>query len=655
MFKLLTSVAFCVFPLFIYSQPIDQSIDTSIKQYIEKKTFSSLRISNSGRHVALKINQEDIETNRLTSTLAVYEFSGKKLYQSEDGNNSYSNLSWHPNKEILTYSRNKNLIYLSPTGKKINSIKLPFFSEYLWLPDGDGLILIEKDSTHSIPFARYTLKGKLSANSKIKLHNLKSQKTKTLFNTHTSLSEFSISPNGKLLAFVERKAEPNQGYFGLVKILNLETTKISTLVGQPGAHRNLIWDDSSSSVIFESKLDKSISNSPSDIYRARLTDKNIINLTDNYPENTFPISVNQNKLLFRGLKSQRSAIFEKNLNDGQISELTTPFIEIAHAISATGAPNKILLAGAEQDGFLLPAILNKDTNKLIKLGARTFDWNKWTDYKTELINWKSEDNLTIDGILFKPVDFDPQKKYPLIVSVHGGPRAQDYPLFSRYEISHLPLAMQKGALVLKVNYRGSIGKGDKFVKAHYRSLGKDVLDVINGTNFVIKQGYIDTSKIVLQGWSYGGFISAYATTMKEHPFVSTYVGAGISDWTVHYVHEYENVTTRDFSFAATPWQDPEIYRSSSPITYINNAHTPTLIVHGDKDPVVHVSSAQLLYHGLKDRNIDVEYLEFENMGHWASQPKQKYALHWYSWAWLSRHLFDKEVKIPETLQLKRYD
>ncbi|MCW8999751.1 MAG: prolyl oligopeptidase family serine peptidase, partial [Kangiellaceae bacterium] len=139
------------------------------------------------------------------------------------------------------------------------------------------------------------------------------------------------------------------------------------------------------------------------------------------------------------------------------------------------------------------------------------------------------------------------------------------------------------------------------------------------------------------------------------PYTAIYVGAGISDWTIHYVHEYENVTTRDFSFAATPWQDPKIYRKSSPITYINNARTPTLIIHGDKDPIVHVSSAQLLYHGLKDRNIEVEYLEFENMGHWASQPKQKYALHWYAWAWLSRNLFTEEVKVPEKLQLKRYN
>jgi len=154
--------------------------------------------------------------------------------------------------------------------------------------------------------------------------------------------------------------------------------------------------------------------------------------------------------------------------------------------------------------------------------------------KSEVISWKSKDGTTIEGVLTKPADFDPEKKRPLLCIIHGGPTGIDQPtlLASRYYPADIWAG--RGALILRVNYRGSAGYGEKFRQLNVGNLGVgDAWDVLSGVDHLIKLGWVDPAKVGCMGWSQGGYISAFLTTSSDR-FAAISVGAGISDWATYY-------------------------------------------------------------------------------------------------------------------------
>ena len=125
------------------------------------------------------------------------------------------------------------------------------------------------------------------------------------------------------------------------------------------------------------------------------------------------------------------------------------------------------------------------------------------------------------------------------------------------------------------------------------------------------------------------------------------VGAGISDWRTHFAWEPANLTTRVYSFNATPWEDPDIYEISSPITYVNNASTPSLIQHVRGDPIVTVLNAYELYQGLRDVGVETRFVEYPGQGHFVSGYKNYYGALWHNWQWFARHIWNEDVSLPE--------
>src|SRR5204862_334439 len=174
--------------------------------------------------------------------------------------------------------------------------------------------------------------------------------------------------------------------------------------------------------------------------------------------------------------------------------------------------------------------------------------------------------------------------------VHRRPAA-----FSSASIYPIDIWTAKGALVLEPNYRGSAGYGEAFRSLNVRNLGVgDAWDVLSGIDHLIKEGIADPNQVGTMGWSQGGYISAFLTTHDSARFKAVSVGAGISDWMTYYVNTDITQFTRHY-LKATPWDDPEIYAKTSPITYVKTAKAPTLIQHGATDQRVPPPNAFQLY------------------------------------------------------------
>ena len=265
----------------------------------------------------------------------------------------------------------------------------------------------------------------------------------------------------------------------------------------------------------------------------------------------------------------------------------------------------------------------------------------------EVIQWKSTDGTEIEGILIKPADYDSSRKYPLLVVIHGGPTGADTAVLSADRYYPVERFAAKGALVLKPNYRGSAGYGEKFRSLNVRNLGVgDYADVISGVDALIAKGIVDKDRVGAMGWSEGGYISAFITCYSDR-FKAVSVGAGISDWTTYYVNTDIHPFTRQY-LKGTPWDDPEIYKKTSPITYVNRAKTPTLIQHGDQDKRVPPPNSFELYQALKDRGVPVKLVLYKGFGHPINKPKQQRAVMEHNYDWFSKYIWGEDVPEAST-------
>ena len=193
--------------------------------------------------------------------------------------------------------------------------------------------------------------------------------------------------------------------------------------------------------------------------------------------------------------------------------------------------------------------------------------------KIESVEWDNE-GFHVQGWLTYPDNYDAKKKYPMIVTVHGGPSASAYPRGAQWAA--------QGYFEFQPNPRGSFGQGEKFVKANVKDFGYgDLRDILTGIDAVEKMVPVDDKRLGLTGWSYGGFMSMFAETQTNR-FKAIVAGAGISNWQSYYGENSIDQWMIPF-FGASVYDDPAVYAKSSAIEYIKRAKTPMLIAVGDRD------------------------------------------------------------------------
>ncbi|TCJ77394.1 UNVERIFIED_ORG: prolyl oligopeptidase [Bacillus cereus] len=314
------------------------------------------------------------------------------------------------------------------------------------------------------------------------------------------------------------------------------------------------------------------------------------------------------------------------------------------------------------DSFIMDASITRDGNHITYTKAITnetfeiyLDDKKITNENSffegklksnrEIILWRSSDGLEIEGVLSTPVEFDTNKKYPLLVVIHGGPNWASFPIFSDCFNEKYPIEqfVEKGFIVLEPNYRGSSGYGNEFLKANYRKQGfADYDDIISGVDALVEKGIVDKERVGVMGWSNGGYISAFCSTCSSR-FKAISVGGGITNWGTHYVNT-DIPYFISMYLGNTPWNDPEIYKKTSPMTYIKSACTPTLIQHGEKDVRIPTTNAYELHEGLRDMEVDTELIIFTGMAYSPNQPGIGVAIMKQNLMWFSHYILGESMK-----------
>ncbi|MFC5863476.1 prolyl oligopeptidase family serine peptidase [Acidicapsa dinghuensis] len=455
-----------------------------------------------------------------------------------------------------------------------------------------------------------------------------------------SVSSFKWSPDGKRIAFAAAK-DPDLISTGSEDIyaVTVADGAVKKLVDTPGPDGDPHWSPDGTQIAYVT------ANASTYFF---YTDQRIAVVSANggtphivtagFDEDPGLLEWSPEGIYFSALQKTRSGLFLADPKADTVKPIDVPGSEIAAQFSFSKDFKNIAYRGSGANKFseIFTGAFPLNTAKQVThAGEQLSDFDT---AKREVVHWESGDGTEIEGVLYKPADFDSQKKYPLLVVIHGGPTGIDMPNINPDRYYPIERFIAKGALILRPNYRGSAGYGEKFRSLNVRNLGVgDYADVISGVDYLIAQGFVDKDRVGSMGWSEGGYISAFITTFSDR-FKAVSVGAGISDWTTYYVNTDITPFTRQY-LHATPWDDPEIYRKTSPITYIAKAKTPTLIEQGSVDHRVPVPDSFELRQALEDHNVPVKMVLYDGFGHPINKPKQQRAVMEENENWFDHYIW----------------
>jgi dipeptidyl aminopeptidase/acylaminoacyl peptidase len=257
--------------------------------------------------------------------------------------------------------------------------------------------------------------------------------------------------------------------------------------------------------------------------------------------------------------------------------------------------------------------------------------------KTQNLHWRSDD-FNVQGWLMYPVDYDPSKKYPLVVSVHGGPASAKKPAWPA--AFDMTLLSSQGYFVLFPNPRGSYGAGESFAKNNVRDFGQgDLRDILLGVDEVVKTLPVDPSRLGIAGWSYGGYMTMWTVTQTRR-FRAAVAGAGIANWQSYYGENLIDQWMIPY-FGSSVYDNPAVYARSSPINYIRNVTTPTLVLVGDSDAECPAPQSYEFWHALKTRGVKTQLVVYPGEGHAIRKPEHVQDLLERTIAWFNGNLAPK--------------
>ena len=256
--------------------------------------------------------------------------------------------------------------------------------------------------------------------------------------------------------------------------------------------------------------------------------------------------------------------------------------------------------------------------------------------KSVSLSWRS-DKFRVQGWLMLPKDYDPSRRYPLIVEVHGGPASAVTSHWGGDGGIDAAAFSALGYFVLQPNPRGSYGQGEEFTQANRKDFGYgDLPDILAGVDSALAKYPIDPARVGLTGWSYGGFMTMFAVTQTQR-FKAAVAGAGISDWKSYYGENSIDQWMTPY-FGASVYDDPAVYAKSSAIDFIKQVRTPTLVVVGDRDGECPAPQSYEFWHALRSLHVPAQLVVYPNEGHGFVDPAHRRDVMERALEWFTRYM-----------------
>jgi dipeptidyl aminopeptidase/acylaminoacyl peptidase len=671
------SFSLLAFSLTIYSASAQTPAPPTIDQSLEMRTVGSPKISPDGARVLYEQTRTNWDDNAFDTDLWIANVATGETHLLTAQVKSSADAAWSPDGRLIAFvsnrpgilpksPENKRQIYIMPAdgGEAQQLTKLESgVDNFEWTPDSKHIVLTaEAPETKAMKDRKDTFGDYQVIHADYRQVHLwladlpttdAAGRTSALAEPKLltpgedfSVGNFSVSPDGARIAFsAQRDPDLISSFSSDIYTVPLAGGAVKKIVDTPGPDDDPQWSPDGTEIAFITSdanqfffySNRKIAIVPADGGKPKV-------LTNAFDEDPNLLRWSPAGIYFSALEKTTSSLFVLDPATGNTSKLSMPGEEIANSFSFSKDFTHVAFRGATPNQYpeiYAASLASPAPTRLTHSGDQLTGFSTATE---EVVHWKSGDGTPIEGILYKPSGFSPTKKYPLLVLIHGGPTGIDMPALGPDRYYPVQRFIAKGALILKPNYRGSAGYGEKFRSLNVRNLGVgDYADVISGVDFLISQGFVDKDRVGSMGWSEGGYISAFITTFSDR-FKAVSVGAGISDWMTYYANTDITPFTRQY-LKATPWDDPthggdpEIYRKTSPITYIARARTPTLIQQGSVDHRVPVPDSFELRQALEDHGVPVKMVLYDGFGHPINKPKQQRAVMEENENWFDHYIF----------------
>ncbi|UTR07773.1 prolyl oligopeptidase family serine peptidase [Alkalihalobacillus sp. LMS6] len=622
----------------------------SIEEMVAMPEFKKLSVSEDGQMLAYEKKSTDWKRDSFVSQVWIVKSKGAIMFPLTIGPITSSQPVWSKDSLKIAFlsvvqknGKNTEQVFVHhfDTNKTIQVTDEDVSIENMkWRFDDDGLYILKKNKAESIIEARKTSgEGFEKVDKEFTYKELyyvalvEKEKPLKLFKEPIHIIDFDVSPvSNHLVCNAAKTPHMNDAMNQQIFITTVEQQEPIPLPLSDLQYGHVLFSPDGKSIcyrVFQGERSR-FANTSLEIFNLETKKRKIV--STGIDEWVTPIRWTEQGILFTW---QDRTAFRLGFvcEEGEVNRYDRAKDEV------------ISLATTNQEGSSLAYCLQRKDN------ATTLYWNeqiidskepyyyKKQRSEKEIVTWTNEVGMAIEGVLSKPTSFNPNKKYPLLIVIHGGPQSASIPVPYEKRIEPVEAFIEKGFLVLEPNYRGSSGYGESFRKANYCSLGTgDLEDVLAGIAFLEGRGIVDSNRIGIIGWSQGGFIAAFAALACDR-FKVACVGAGISNWESYFFNT-DIPSFGEAYFGGSPFEKLTSYQIASPITYLNTNKTiaPILIQHGSNDQRVPIANAHELYYGLKFKQADVEFIRYNGMGHIPTKPKQFKAVLTQQYQWIVKHL-----------------
>jgi dipeptidyl aminopeptidase/acylaminoacyl peptidase len=655
--RLAAGAAILAFPLLAARLFAQSSSSPSIDDVINLKRVASPAISPNGQLVAYTVREPNWDENTYETEIWIGDAASGRTRQVTNARNSSLQPAWSPDGTAIAFISDrdgKRQIYrIAIAGGEAERLTTTAegVSNFAWSPSGREIAFTMQDPISDAIKEREKRYGDIKIEDQdqrfthLYVLDLAARNVKQITKGNFVVGSFDWSPQGQQIAFDHRTtSDPADSGTADISIVTVANNEVGVAVAQEGPDTNPRWSPDGAKLAFVSAMARPFFFYENSVI-ATITPgvPTVTPVTQSFDEDPNLVDWTQAGLIFSASQRTWSYLFSLNTATAAIARHAVRDQWIGGSFSITPDGSHVAFVGSGPSDFpdiyVAPVANMSAARKISDTGAQIATWPK---HAREAIRWKSQDGAEIEGVLHKPADFQVGRRYPLLVVIHGGPTGVSRPVpYASGSYYPIDAFLAKGALVLEPNYRGSAGYGEKFRSLNVRNLGiGDAWDVLSGIDSLIQQGLVDRERVGSMGWSQGGYISAFLTTRHSDRFRAISVGAGISDWMTYYVNTDIHPFTRQY-LKATPWDDPKIYADTSPMTYIKQAKTPTLIQHGEDDARVPIPNAFQLYQGLRDQNVPVQLSIFKGFGHGLTKPKANRGAMQQNLDWFTRYLWNQ--------------
>lgn len=446
--------------------------------------------------------------------------------------------------------------------------------------------------------------------------------------------EFDWAPDSKTLAYLAAPGAGDDNWFiAELYAIDTATTAVRHVAKPDMQAANVRWSPDGRSIAYIGGLMSDEGVIGGDIFAVPSTGGAARNLTPNRKSspNWFQWTPSAKQILF---------------TEGVSGQMAVATLDVASGSAETlwkGADTIVLSGDATTS-----AIVRSSWNRPQEVWAgRTGDWKQishandgarasWGEVKS--LEWKN-DGFRVQGWLVLPQPYDPGKHYPMIVVPHGGPASEVRAAWPRAQLP-LQLLSSYGYFVFFPNPRGSYGQGEEFTRGNVKDFGYgDLRDVLAGVDTVLQSYPVDNKRLGIAGWSYGGYMTMWTVTQTNR-FRAAVAGAGIANWQSYYGENSIDQWMLPY-FGASVYDDPAVYAKSSPINFIKNVKTPTLVVVGERDGECPPPQSYEFWHALKTFGVKTEFVLYPGEGHGFHDPEHLRDLFHRTKQWFDDNLAQK--------------